>query len=151
MDEPFRGGMGDTYEKARNMLMLSMAVFGTIGLFVRNIPLVSGEIALYRAVLPLLLVSGVAMGINWILLFEAYKYTTVAAATLSYYFAPVIGVGGIGQGGLLILGFTFWNELAPGQSGEEREVREERDVREMRGEKKEREKEKRVDRNGKTE
>jgi len=40
--------------------------------------------------LPLLLISGVAMGINWILLFEAYKYTTVSVATLSYYFAPVL-------------------------------------------------------------
>jgi drug/metabolite transporter (DMT)-like permease len=30
------------------------------------------------------------MGFNWILLFEAYKYTTVSVATLSYYFAPVI-------------------------------------------------------------
>lgn len=30
------------------------------------------------------------MGINWILLFQAYKYTTVSAATLSYYFAPII-------------------------------------------------------------
>lgn len=92
-----------------------MAVFGTIGLFVRNINLPSGEIALYRAVLaallisifllttkqkipftkikkelPLLILSGVAMGFNWILLFEAYKYTTVSVATLSYYFAPVI-------------------------------------------------------------
>jgi RarD protein len=38
----------------------------------------------------LLLLSGAAMGFNWILLFEAYKYTTVSAATLSYYFAPVI-------------------------------------------------------------
>lgn len=100
---------------ARMMLIISMAVFGTIGLFVRYIPLASGEIALYRAVLaavligiyllvtgqkipfqsikkevPLLLSSGMAMGINWILLFEAYKYTTVSVATLSYYFAPVI-------------------------------------------------------------
>jgi RarD protein len=40
--------------------------------------------------IPLLLLSGVAMGFNWILLFEAYKYTTVSVATLSYYFAPVI-------------------------------------------------------------
>jgi RarD protein len=39
---------------------------------------------------PLLLFSGAAMGLNWILLFEAYKYTTVSVATLSYYFAPVI-------------------------------------------------------------
>ena len=105
----------NTSTKARFMLILSMVIFGTIGLFVRYIPLPSGEIALYRAVLaalligsyliiskqkipfekikkelPLLLISGVAMGINWILLFEAYKYTTVSVATLSYYFAPVI-------------------------------------------------------------
>ena len=97
------------------MLIASMVIFGTLGPFVRNIPVSSGELALYRAVLaallisvfllitrqkipfsdikrevPLLLASGAAMGINWILLFEAYKYTTVSAATLSYYFAPVI-------------------------------------------------------------
>ena len=30
------------------------------------------------------------MGFNWILLFEAYRYTTVSTATLCYYFAPVI-------------------------------------------------------------
>ena len=30
------------------------------------------------------------MGVNWILLFEAYRYTSVSVATLSYYFAPVI-------------------------------------------------------------
>lgn len=105
-------------KKTRNprlMLITSMTIFGTLGIFVRNIPVSSGELALYRAVLaalliavflfvtgqkipfanikkeiPLLLASGVAMGINWILLFEAYKYTTVSAATLSYYFAPVI-------------------------------------------------------------
>lgn len=102
-------------KKARLMLVISMLIFGTIGLFVRYIPLASGEIALYRAVLaavliggymlvtgqkipfqsikkelPLLVVSGMAMGINWILLFEAYRYTTVSVATLSYYFAPVI-------------------------------------------------------------
>lgn len=99
----------------RAMLILSMTVFGTLGLFVRHIPVTSGELALYRAVLAalilggyflvsrekiavkglgreqvLLLLSGGAMGFNWILLFEAYKYTTVSVATLSYYFAPVI-------------------------------------------------------------
>ena len=99
----------------RWMLIASMTIFGTLGLFVRNIPVSSGELALYRAILaalliavfllvtkqeipfknikkevPILLASGVAMGINWILLFEAYKYTTVSVATLSYYFAPVI-------------------------------------------------------------
>lgn len=99
----------------RLMLIASMTIFGTLGPFVRNIPVSSGELALYRALfaavligtflavtkqkipfrkiekeIPLLLASGVAMGINWILLFEAYKYTTVSVATLSYYFAPVI-------------------------------------------------------------
>ena len=99
----------------RTMLITSMAIFGTLGPFVRNISVSSGELALYRAVMaagligvfllvtkqkipfdkikkeiPLLLASGVAMGINWILLFEAYKHTTISVATLSYYFAPVI-------------------------------------------------------------
>ena len=104
-----------TLRKSRLMIITSMAIFGTLGPFVRNIPVSSGELALYRAVmastilglyflasgqridfrtigkeLPLLLISGMAMGINWILLFEAYRYTTVSVATLSYYFAPVI-------------------------------------------------------------
>ena len=99
----------------RIMLVSAMVIFGTLGPFVRHIPVCSGELALYRAVmaavliglymvltkqklnlkslgkeLPLLLISGMAMGINWILLFEAYKYTTVSVATLSYYFAPVL-------------------------------------------------------------
>ena len=102
-------------QSARLMLITSMAIFGTLGPFVRNIPVSSGELALYRAVLAatligayllltrqrigvralgrelvLLLLSGAAMGINWILLFEAYRYTSVSVATLSYYFAPVI-------------------------------------------------------------
>ena len=101
--------------KERFEIVFSMAAFGTIAVFVWNIGLPSGEVALYRAViaalalflwqlctrqtvrwqdvkkeLPLLFVSGAAMSVNWILLFEAYKYTTVAMATLSYYFAPVI-------------------------------------------------------------
>ena len=92
-----------------------MFIFGTLAPFVRNVDVSSGELALYRAVLAavlvggfllitkqkfpigsikkeliLLLISGAAMGVNWILLFEAYKYTTVSVATLSYYFAPVI-------------------------------------------------------------
>lgn len=100
---------------SRLMLIASMAIFGTLGIFVRNIPVSSGELALYRAIMaslligafllvtkqripfasikkqvPLLLASGIALGVNWILLFEAYRYTTVSVATLSYYFAPVI-------------------------------------------------------------
>lgn len=102
-------------DRSRLMLLLSMAVFGTLGWFVDKISVSSGELALYRAVmaatliglfllvtgqriplrtvkkeLVLLLISGCAMGFNWILLFEAYNYTTVSVATLSYYFAPVL-------------------------------------------------------------
>ena len=104
-----------TSANAKIMLSVSMAVFGTIGFFSRNIAVSSGELALYRAILasvlilvyltatkqkipftkmkkelPLLLISGMAMGINWIRLFQAYRYTTISVATLSYYFAPVI-------------------------------------------------------------
>lgn len=94
---------------------LSMVIFGTIGIFRKYIPLPSGFIAMARGLigmiflaavmlvtrkklhtdalkkkLPLLLCSGAALGFNWILLFEAYNHTSVAAATLSYYMAPVI-------------------------------------------------------------
>ena len=100
---------------AKILMTAAMFIFGTLAPFVRNISISSGELALYRAVMAaatvgifliltkqkislrslkkeslLLLLSGAAMGFNWILLFEAYKYTTVSAATLSYYFAPVI-------------------------------------------------------------
>ena len=91
-----------------------MFIFGTIGLFVRNIPLPSSVIALVRGVIGTLflivftklkkekisitsikknaltlILSGAAIGVNWILFFESYRYTTVAAATLCYYFAPI--------------------------------------------------------------
>lgn len=97
------------------MYVFAMVIFGTLAPFVRNIGVSSGELALYRAVMGagligiyllakgknpfsgglkreilLLLLSGGAMGINWILLFEAYRYTSVSTATLCYYFAPVI-------------------------------------------------------------
>ena len=41
-------------------------------------------------VLILLIISGALIGINWILLFEAYNYTTVATATLCYYMEPAL-------------------------------------------------------------
>ena len=95
-------------------IIVAMTVFGTIGIFRRYIPLSSGAVALVRSAvgalllllvlafkrqslngaairknLPLLLLSGACLGFNWVLLFEAYKYTSVAVATLSYYMAPV--------------------------------------------------------------
>lgn len=96
-------------------LIAAMVVFGTISLFVKNVALSSGEIALWRAVIAALvlllyklirrenlpfknikadlvplLVSGAAIGFNWVLLFEAYRYTSVSVATLCYYFCPVL-------------------------------------------------------------
>ena len=101
--------------RSRLAMTLSMIIFGTISVFVRGVALPSGELALLRtaiAIVPiglylllskqkfnvaalkkqgfLLFLSGAALGMNWILLFEAYKYTTVSTATLCYYFAPVI-------------------------------------------------------------
>ena len=95
-------------------LASAMVVFGTIGLFVRNIDMPSSIIAFIRGAigalflilfclvtkkkfsfsavrekLLLLCLSGGAIGVNWILLFEAYRYTTVATATLCYYMAPI--------------------------------------------------------------
>ena len=43
--------------KARMELVVSMTVFGTLAVFVRGIPLPSGELALYRAVLAALLLT----------------------------------------------------------------------------------------------
>lgn len=100
--------------KAKCAFLSAMAIFGTVGIFVRYIPLPSATIACLRGILglvflmavmlltgkkpdgisirknlPILLLSGAAIGGNWILLFEAYRYTTVATATICYYMAPV--------------------------------------------------------------
>ena len=42
----------------RAMLILAMTVFGTLGIFVRHIPVSSGELALYRAVLAAVMLGG---------------------------------------------------------------------------------------------
>lgn len=101
--------------KGKLMNLSAMAIFGTIGIFVRQIPLPSSLIALSRAAvglvflilvlavkkqrpdvsairknLPLLLLSGIFLGANWIALFEAYRHTSIAVATVCYYMAPVI-------------------------------------------------------------
>lgn len=107
--------MFSTEKSSRNALILSMCIFGTIGILRRFIPLSSSLVALVRGVvgaaflllvilirrqrpdwdavksnLTLLLLSGTAIGFNWILLFEAYNYTSVATATLCYYLAPIL-------------------------------------------------------------
>ena len=99
---------------AKLKLTAAMAIFGTIGIFVHYIGLPSALISMVRGYLgfvflffvlrlrhvPLskeafrenaawLIISGAFIGINWILLFEAYRYTSVAVATLCYYMQPV--------------------------------------------------------------
>lgn len=94
-------------------LTASMLVFSSIGIFVKYIPMPSSVIACARGLTGMiflllvvlvtknklspenikknllkLVLSGAAIGFNWILLFEAYNYTTVATATLTYYLAP---------------------------------------------------------------
>lgn len=98
-------------------LVTSMLIFGTIGLFVSYIPMSSSLIALARALggfcflalfmllsknkpsvsaikknLLWLCLSGACLGFNWILLFESYRYTSVAVSTLCYYMAPILVV-----------------------------------------------------------
>lgn len=101
--------------KSLLLLLGSMAIFGGIGLVRRLIPLPSSVIAMARGLIggtatflyfrarggklslralgsegPWLLLSGALLGFNWILLFEAYRYTSVAVATLCYYMAPIL-------------------------------------------------------------
>lgn len=101
----------------RGQMLLSMLIFGTVGLFVRHIPLPSALIACVRGVIGavcillfmrlrsrrldgaairrnalMLLLSGAALGFNWAFLFEAYRHTSVATATLCYYLAPMLVV-----------------------------------------------------------
>ncbi len=96
-------------------IIVSMILWGSLGVFVRHIPLPSLEIAYLRALIAsisillikklvinkkidlgenkkLLIISGIMLSTNWIFLFEAYKVTTIANATLSYYMAPVFAV-----------------------------------------------------------
>lgn len=104
-------------QRAKSRLVTSMFIFGTIGLFVRWIPLPSSVIALSRAMIGMLflsaivasrkmkiswpairknliwlVLSGAFLGFNWIFLFEAYRYTSVAISTLCYYMAPIFVV-----------------------------------------------------------
>lgn len=105
---------GTDSRKSLWMFISSMLIFGTIGIFRRHIPLSSGLLTFSRGILGglFLLVflrlqkkdtarlaprdlrrfalTGAMIGINWILLFEAYNHTTVAVATLCYYMQPTI-------------------------------------------------------------
>ena len=118
--------------KEKLSMILSMVIFGTIGIFVKYIGLPSGLIAATRGItgavviilvmlitkhkpdiksvikkLPVLIASGVAIGFNWILLFEAYNHTGIPVATVCYYTAPIFVV--------VATPFVFKSELKPRQ------------------------------------
>lgn len=95
-------------------LVVPMLVFGSIGIFVRKISLPTMELVFYRVLIAVIFMlalfayqrkkpfrcgkkqlylaglSGVIMGMNWLLFFQALRYTTVAAATMTYYLAPIL-------------------------------------------------------------
>ena len=112
------------------MFISSMLIFGTIGVFRRYIPLPSALLAFARGILgglfllvitlasrksaveklsmravSALALTGALIGINWMLLFEAYNHTTVAVATLCYYMQPTIVI--------LLSPFVFKEKLTP--------------------------------------
>lgn len=103
--------------KGQLKIIAAMILFGSIGVFVKGINLTSLEISFLRALIGsiflvgtgiimkqkislknirpnihLLVLSGMAIGLNWIMLFQGYKYTTISNATLAYYFAPVFAL-----------------------------------------------------------
>ena len=111
---------------ARSMFFGAMAIFGTIGIFTHFLTIPSSLIALVRGAVGalfllilrlfrkqkidwasvrkdrlVLCLSSVFLGFNWILLFEAYRYTTVATATLCYYMAPIF---------MILLAPVIWKE-----------------------------------------
>ena len=98
------------------MYILSLLIFGTNGYYVSHISIESSQIVLMRTLiggavltglvllrggfdgnsirgeyLPLLL-GGIALGLNWVALFEAYRSLNVSLATLIYYVGPILVV-----------------------------------------------------------
>ena len=99
----------------RTKYITAVVLYGTIGLFLRYVSLPSEIVAMCRGAigsvfilvfqligskkidraairknLPVLIISGICLGLNWIFLFAAYIKTTVAIASLCNYMAPVI-------------------------------------------------------------
>ena len=95
------------------LMILAMAIFGTIGVMTHYIEMPAAMIVLIRGTvgtLSLLLIvlftryrldkesisanifvliaSGISLGLNWVFLFEAYKTTEISTATLCNYLTP---------------------------------------------------------------
>lgn len=107
--------MEEKNKTAMLQMISSMTIYGTLGLLRRYLPIPSALIALVRGIIGALfllaimmiqkkrinwhiirsnlfwlILSGGALGFDWILLFETYRFSTVAAATLCYYTAPAM-------------------------------------------------------------
>lgn len=107
--------MAQKKNNATLLYVIAMLIYSSIGIFRRFIPMSSVALAFSRGLIGgvflllwlaatggslklgiskkkkwMLCLTGVVLGGNWILLFEAYKYTSVAVATLCYYMEPTI-------------------------------------------------------------
>ena len=152
--------MNKDYFKSYIALVASMLMFGTLGIVRRYIPLPSAMLAMCRGVLGSvfllffvlvrggklklpecrtalrLVLTGAIMGLNWMLLFEAYNYTTVAAATMCYYMQPTIvillsplvfrerlGAKRLTCAGAAIVGMLFVSGVLSGGAGQMQDIR----------------------------
>ncbi len=152
--------MNKDYFKSYIALVASMLMFGTLGIVRRYIPLSSAMLAMCRGVLGSvfliffvlmrggklklpecrtvlrLVLTGAIMGLNWMLLFEAYNYTTVAAATMCYYMQPTIvillsplvfrerlGAKRLTCAGAAIVGMLFVSGVLSGGAGQMQDIR----------------------------
>lgn len=152
--------MNKDYFKSYIALVASMLIFGTLGIVRRYIPLSSAMLAMCRGVLGSvfllffvlvrggklklpecrtalrLVLTGAIMGLNWMLLFEAYNYTTVAAATMCYYMQPTIvillsplvfrerlGAKRLACAGAAIVGMLFVSGVLSGGAGQMQDIR----------------------------
>lgn len=152
--------MNKDYFKSYIALVASMLMFGTLGIVRRYIPLSSAMLAMCRGVLGSvfllffvlvrggklklperrtalrLVLTGAIMGLNWMLLFEAYNYTTVAAATMCYYMQPTIvillsplvfrerlGAKRLACAGAAIVGMLFVSGVLSGGAGQMQDIR----------------------------
>ncbi len=95
-------------------IVISMLIYGSLGIFVTQLSIPTSQIVSIRAGIGclalflvllatgkakakvpigsfiLLLLIGAVIGVNWLLLFDAYKYTYVSTATLIYYTQPIL-------------------------------------------------------------
>ena len=102
--------------KSYGMLLASLFIFGTLGVYRKFLTVTSASISFYRSVFGalflilfmklkgknikqifklelkaflLLFLAGIILGVNWLLLFEGYKYAAVSLVILCCYMEPL--------------------------------------------------------------